>query len=199
MPFGPGHDPSSGWEAAAPWFIQHAAGSTIGVASIRRWSERLGPGATILELGCGPGGPRSDALRAPGRRFHALDASPTLLAAYQRRYPDAVVTLGAAQHATLDGGPFDGIVAWGLLFLLSPEDQALLLERAAGVLSAHGRLLFTAPAEACTWADATTGRPSCSLGRAGYEAILARCGLRVAGTELDEGENHYYDVTHTTP
>jgi hypothetical protein len=50
------------------------------------------------------------------------------------------------------------------------------------------------PAQACTWNDLTTGRPSRSLGAAAYRAILAEAGLVLLAEYDDEGDNHYYDA-----
>jgi hypothetical protein len=83
-------------------------------------------------------------------------------------------------------------VAWGLLFLLSSDTQKLLIQRVARVLKPSGKFLFTAPSQPCTWPDAMTGRQSISLGFTAYEEILRAEGLTLMGTEMDEGDNHYY-------
>jgi SAM-dependent methyltransferase len=88
---------------------------------------------------------------------------------------------------------FDGVLAWGLMFLLSPEDQRHLLERIAGILVPGGRLLFTSPAEPIVWNDAMTGSESRSLGAAEYRRHMSAFGLSVASAYDDEGQNHYFD------
>src|SRR5438876_1199128 len=56
------------------------------------------------------------------------------------------------------GREFDGVIAWGLLFLLQPAVQAQLIGQVAHALVRGGRFVFTAPRDACVWNDAMTGR-----------------------------------------
>jgi hypothetical protein len=79
------------------------------------------------------------------------------------------------------------------MFLLSAEDQKRVLHKAANALNPKGRLLFTAPWQACEWDDMLTGRRSRSLGRQVYVQELAEQGLSLAAEYVDEGENHYFD------
>ena len=60
------------------------------------------------------------------------------------------------------------------------------------MLSPGGQLLFTSPAQRCTWRDITTGQPSVSLGADEYGALLSEAGLTVTSNYVDEGENYYY-------
>jgi hypothetical protein len=86
------------------------------------------------------------------------------------------------------------VLAWGLLFLLTPVAQARAIEKVAGALNPGGRFLFTAPKEPLEWLDAMTGRPSHSLGAQTYERLLRDAGLTWVAEAQDEGENHYYFV-----
>ena len=102
------------------------------------------------------------------------------------------IECAAVEHATLLDHTFDGVVAWGLLFLLAPDVQRRLIPRLAGALEPGGRLLFTAPAQACEWADVLTGRTSVSLGADAYRRLVEDAGLELTGEADDEGDNHYY-------
>ena len=62
------------------------------------------------------------------------------------------------------------------------------------MLTPGGQLLFTSPAQRCTWRDITTGRPSISLGADEYGVVLTEAGLTLTGNYLDEGENYYYSA-----
>jgi SAM-dependent methyltransferase len=123
-----------------------------------------------------------------------VDASPTLAAAFARRFPQAQVACEPAEESSLFGMTFDGIVAIGLLFLLAPDVQLVVIDRVAAALRPGGRFLFTAPAHACTWSDLLTGRPSVSLGADAYRRALADAGLNLVAEHVDEGENHYYEA-----
>jgi chemotaxis methyl-accepting protein methylase len=103
------------------------------------------------------------------------------------------------EHNTVEASEFfdrtfDGVLAWGLLFLLTPAAQALVIEKVAGALDPGGRFLFTSPKEPLEWLDAMTGRPSQSLGAHVYERLLRDAGLAWVAEAQDEGENHYYFV-----
>jgi SAM-dependent methyltransferase len=187
-------DPSNGWEALAPQFIATRELTSVGVARIHAWARLLPAGAAVLDLGCGPGGPRSEVLVNHGFALYAIDASPTLAEAYRAKFPNARVVSEAVERSGLFGRTFDGVLAWGLLFLLPVEKQLRAIQRIAEALTPGGRLLFTAPAQVCEWADLSTGRPSVSLGRDRYRSAMAGAGLVLAGEYEDEGENHYYDA-----
>jgi SAM-dependent methyltransferase len=187
-------DPSNGWEAAAASFIAHSRPSSIGVERIRTWAGSLPPGAVILDLGCGPGTPRSEVLASRGFALHAIDASPTLASTYQARFRNARVICEPVEDSSFFDETFDGVLAWGLIFLLPARAQRELVRRVAGVLRAGGRFLFTAPEQAGTWDDLSTGRQSLSLGADAYRTIIEGAGLILVAEYDDEGENHYYDA-----
>jgi hypothetical protein len=114
--------------------------------------------------------------------------------AYQQRFPAALVACEAVENSPFFGRRFDGALAWGLLFLLSPDTQRMTIPRIAAALRPGARFLFTAPAQLCSWADISTGRPSHSLGAAEYGAVLADSHLSLVAQYEDEGQNHYYDA-----
>src|SRR5437764_5889971 len=86
------------------------------------------------------------------------------------------------------------ILASGLIFLLSPDDQRHLIQRIDDILVPGGRLLFTSCAEPLVWNDAMTGLESRSLGAEEYRRQLSAAGLSVKSEYEDEGENHYFDA-----
>jgi hypothetical protein len=72
------------------------------------------------------------------------------------------------------------------------ERNGQLIAKVAAFLPSGGRLLFTAPSEACCWFDAMTGQTSISLGLDEYRNAIEARGTSLIGTQRDEGENHYY-------
>src|SRR5438270_165234 len=70
--------------------------------------------------------------------------------------------------------------------------QRRLIAKVAAVLPSGSRLLFTAPSQSCSWADAMTGRTSISLGLDAYRNALEAKGMSLTGTHRDGGDNHYY-------
>ncbi len=168
----------------------------VGVNAVRKWARSLPWGAAVIDLGCGPGFPITEALVTEGLNVFAVDAAPSFVEAFRRNLPNTPVVCEAVQDSTFFDRSFDGVLAWGLIFLLSPEDQRHLIRRIADILVPGGRLLFTSCAgtEPLVWNDAMTGLESRSLGAEEYRRQLAAVGLSVTGEYDDEGQNHYYDV-----
>jgi len=190
-------DRSNGYEGIALEFLaRRGSGRStgIGVNEVRKWARTLPPGGAVIDLGCGPGFPITEVLVAERLSTFGVDAAPSFVQAFRRNLPNTPVVCEAVQDSRFFDRTFDGVLAWGLMFLLSPEDQRRLIERLAGVLAPGGRLLFTSPAEPIVWNDAMTGLESRSLGAAEYRRHMSAVGLSVASEYEDEGENHYFDA-----
>lgn len=190
-------DPSNGYEAIAATFIAGRGSPktraiAVGVPIVRSWAATLPPGGAVLDLGCGPGDPITHVLIDAGLSPYGVDASPTMVAAFRERFPDVPVECNSVENSNFFGRTFDGVIAWGLIFLLEPEVQADLIRKVANVLVPGGRFAFTAPRLACTWNDAMTGLPSVSLAPEDYRLLIETAGLRVVDEPEDEGDNHYY-------
>lgn len=193
-------DGSNGYDGIASFYIagrgtRPAIGDAIGAATVRAWAQAFLPGATVLDLGSGPGEPSTRILREAGLATCAVDASPAMVAAFRERFPGVPI-----DQNTVEASEFFGrTLAWGLLFLLAPAAQARVIEKVAGALNPGGRFLFTAPREPVEWLDAMTGRQSHSLGAHTYRRMLRDAGLTLVAESRDEGENHYYFVEKRQP
>mgnify|MGYP001170042024 CR=1 FL=1 len=189
-------DKSNGYEEIAATFIS-ARGTLhdVGTSSVRRWASMLPTAATVLDLGCGTGVPVTRTLMEEGITVYGIDASPTLVNAFRKNFPHAPIACEAAEDSTFFNRKFDGIIAWGLMFLLGEEPQELVIRKAAKALKSGGEFLFTAPYQQAEWRDLMTGRLSKSLGSQRYRELLSAAGLFVAEEFQDEGENHYYRAT----
>jgi cyclopropane fatty-acyl-phospholipid synthase-like methyltransferase len=166
----------------------------IGVETVRRWARSLPQGSVVLDLGCGHGLPLSMALFDEGCVVYGVDASPSMVAAFRDRLPHAHVICEPVEDSRFFGRRFDGALAWGLLFLMTEDSQQRLIRKVALALNPGGRLLFTSPAQACTWVDVLTGRESQSLGAETYRALLSEAGLTIVGEYTDEADNDYYEA-----
>jgi cyclopropane fatty-acyl-phospholipid synthase-like methyltransferase len=161
---------------------------------VRNWARTLPPGAAVIDLGCGSGLPITEVLVDERLNVYAVDAAPSFVQAFQRNFPNTPVACEAVEDSTFFERTFDGVVAWGLIFLLSPEEQRRLLQRIADILAPRGRFLFTSCAEALVWNDAMTGLESRSIGAEEYRRQCSAVGLAVASEYNDEGQNHYFDT-----
>jgi SAM-dependent methyltransferase len=189
-------DKSNGYEEIASIFIPGRGRnrSGVGASVVAEWSELLPAGATILDLGCGTGIPISLTLIARGCNVYGVDASLSMTAEFQSNFPNVPVQCAAVEDSDFFGRTFDGVVAWGLFFLLSAEVQLKLIEKVAAILPSGGRLLFTAPSQPCSWLDAMTERTSISLGHDAYRVAPDAVGITLVGTYVDESQNYHYSA-----
>jgi len=197
-------DGSNGYEEIAGIYVARRGtrplvGDSIGAAVVKAWADAFPPGATVLDLGSGPGEPSTRILQEAGLTTYAVDASPTMVAAFRERFPDVPIEQNTVEASEFFNRTFDGVLAWGLLFLLRPVAQALVIKKVAGALNPGGRFLFTATKESVEWLDGMTGRQSQSLGAQTYEQLLRDAGLTWVAEAQDEGENHYYFVERRQP
>ncbi|MGZ5201546.1 MAG: class I SAM-dependent methyltransferase [Telluria sp.] len=183
---------SNGWESIAAEFV--AARSDVGSDIVRKWAAHLRVGGDVLDIGCGSGVPISSTLKEEGLQVFGIDASPTLVSMFRRRIEGANAACETVQESSFFGRTFDGVVAVGLMFLLSEDDQRKLIGKVGKALNPGGRFLFSAPRQHCMWNDLQTGQPSLSLGKEEYERLLAGAGMQLLDTCVDEGGNHYFDA-----
>lgn len=187
-------DHSNGYEAVSGDFMSIRSRSSTGVATVHEWAKSLPPGGSVLDVGCGHGIPISKALIDEGFTVYGIDASPSMIGALRSRFPNTPVECSAIEDSRLFGRRFDGVIAWGLMFLLAPDVQATLIQKVALALKPGGKFLFTAPHQVCEWLDNLTGQKSVALGSDTYRKIVESEGLALVGEAEDEGQNHYYFV-----
>lgn len=193
-------DGSNGYEGIAAEFLTRRGNARtrsqgIGVRAVREWARSLPRGATVIDLGSGPGFPITDVLVTEGLNVYAIDASPSFVAAFRRNLPGMPVACEAVEDSTFFNRTFDGVLAWGLMFLLPAEEQRRLIQRIGDILVPNGRLLFTSPDEPLVWNDAMTGLESRSLGAAEYRKLLSTSGLSIIRDYYDD--DYYFDAVKT--
>jgi cyclopropane fatty-acyl-phospholipid synthase-like methyltransferase len=190
-------DRSNGYEKIAKIFIRGRGKAIhgIGASSVRAWVRGLPKQSTLLDLGCGTGIPISKVLMDEAMIVYGVDASPTMVKTFRKNFPNIPVACEAAEESSFFNRQFDGIVAWGLMFLLPVETQERLIQKAAQALHPGGRLLFTATRKEHTWKDAMTDQRSISLGAARYRELIVASGLLPVEEFEDEGENYYFHAT----
>lgn len=86
------------------------------------------------DIGCGHGVPITEALIEDGFEVLGVDASPTLVAAFRERFPGVHVECNGIEDSAFFGRNFEGVVAWGMLFLPGAEGQRALIGRMEEVL-----------------------------------------------------------------
>jgi 2-polyprenyl-3-methyl-5-hydroxy-6-metoxy-1,4-benzoquinol methylase len=183
-------DKSNGYEDLAEVFMR-MRNTRIGPSTVLEWSQTLAPRGSILELGCG-NGVISQVLIEAGFSLYGIDASPKMVRAFREQFPNAQAECAAVEDSNFFDRTFDGIVAWGLMYLLQEDVQKLVIAKAAKALKPRGQLLFTSPRDAVTWQDSITGLELRSLGTKTYRELLEVQGLLLNENRSDEGDNYYY-------
>ncbi len=135
-----------------------ARNMSVGPATVKEWSRSVARGGTVLDLGCGFGLPISQGLAEEGLHIYGVDASEKMIRAFGERFPSAHAEHAAAEDSSFFDRQFDGVVAWGLVFLLPEDLQRSVIGKAARTLVPGGRLLFTSPEKRVHWNDSITGR-----------------------------------------
>jgi SAM-dependent methyltransferase len=180
-------DVIAAYEANAAAFDALRGRSLFELDWLRRFAMLATPCGRVLDLGCGAGAPIAEWLIANGFQLTGLDASPTLLAIAQARFPQAEWRLGDLRELP-STGQFDGIIAWHSLFHLTPSAQRAAWPGIIRRLNVGGVFLTTTGARACE----TTGAVGdarvyhASLDPAEYRAILAAHGMRVIAHVLED-------------
>lgn len=197
-------DQSNGYESVAAEFLAgrgRAPSTAVGTSEVRDWARTLPPGAAVIDLGCGTGFPITKVLVDERLTVYGVDASPSLVAAFRHNLPEVPVACESVVESSFFNRMFDGVVAWGLIFLLQPDEQRQLIQSVAKILVPGGRLLFTSSrgTEPLVWNDGMTGLESRSLGAAEYRKLLSEVSITVTREYEDVGENHYYDSVKGTP
>jgi SAM-dependent methyltransferase len=193
------NDPSNGYERVSAEFLAgrgRAPSTAVGTGAVRDWARTLPSGAAVMDLGCGTGLPITKVLVSEGLNVYGVDAAPSLVEAFRNNFPEIPVACESVQDSSFFNRKFDAVIAWGLMFLLLPEDQRLLIQKVADVLVPGGRFLFISSegTEPLVWNDAMTGLESRSLGAAEYRRLLAKGGLSVTREYEDESGGHYFDA-----
>jgi cyclopropane fatty-acyl-phospholipid synthase-like methyltransferase len=182
---------SNGYEEIALEFL-NVRSKFIGVAQVLLWSKSLPESAEILDLGCGSGIPISKTLIDRNFKLYGIDASETLSEQFRINFPNNDILCETIEVSDFYNKEFQGIIAWGLVFLLSPQKQTELFQKVAKHLQIQGKFLFTAPFQNVSWKDLMTNRISQSLGTEKYRELLLKNGIEVVNEYDDEVGNHYY-------
>lgn len=121
--------------------------------------EKLEPGATLLDLGCGTGTPVAAAILAQGHRVLGVDQAAAMLAHARREFPKQR-WIEARLETYACAEPYQGALLWDSLFHLERRWHATLLARVIAGLPQGGRLMLTAGGSAAdTFVDTMFDQP----------------------------------------
>jgi SAM-dependent methyltransferase len=145
-----------------------------------RFIDRLGKGAKVLDLGCGPGRPVAQHMVQHGLRVTGVDSSPTMISFCRDRLPDQEWIVADMRQLALDQR-FDGILAWDSFFHLNHDDQRGMFRVFEDHAAVGAVLMFNTGSQHGEGVGEYKGDPlyHASLSPDEYEALAARFGFRV--------------------
>jgi ubiquinone/menaquinone biosynthesis C-methylase UbiE len=166
----------------------HKSGQIIAT----QWTiDRLGPGARVLDLGCGTGVPTAGMLAESGMEVIGVDVSTEMLALARRNVPTGRFV--AMDVMELDGtlGRFDAVCAFFCLLMLRRSDIPQVLRRVRSVLRPGGLVAIGmvegdfdyAPLSFLGQQLSVTAYPQADL-----EAAIRAEGLHVLEVDVEEFE-----------
>lgn len=156
-------------------------GDTLVEASwLDRFCALLPAGATVLDIGCGSGLPIARQLIRRGFDITGVDATPTMLAQFQRNLPGIAAQLADMRYLAL-GQRFAGLLAWDSFFHLSPDDQRDTIPRFQAHAAPGAVLMFTSGDAEGEAIGELEGAPLYhgSLDPEEYHSLLAAAGFTV--------------------
>ena len=166
----------------------------VGVSEIAEFAASLAAGSRVLDLGCGDGIPVSQMLVRRGFAICGIDSSANMIEKFRSHFPGAPAQCARIQDSDFFQTSFHAVIAWGVLFHLTPADQEAVIAKVAKSLEAGGRFLFTSGAEEGVVESAMHGVTFryISLGSSNYTRLLHTNGMRLVSEHFDEWDNYSY-------
>jgi ubiquinone/menaquinone biosynthesis C-methylase UbiE len=120
---------------------------------LQEFTNRLKPGANILDLGCGTGLPIARFFINEGLRVTGIDGSSKMLEYARKNVPEASFKQMDMRNLAIDK-KFEAVIAWHSSFHLPIEDQRNLFGKISDWLLPGGLLLFTSgPDQGEVWGN----------------------------------------------
>lgn len=110
-------------------------------AMLAAFAELVGPGRSVLDIGCGPGRLTAH-LVSLGLDCRGIDLSATMVALARAAWPEHRFDVGSMTELAADDGSSDGILCWYSLIHVPPEARAGVLAEFRRVLRPGGHALF---------------------------------------------------------
>lgn len=149
-------------DVLAPFYAERLAGhiDTMPVeqALLGLFAQLAGPGAEVLDVGCGTGR-LTPFLTAHGLRVQGVDLSEEMVRTARRDHPGAVFEVGDVRSLPHADGSLGGALGWYSLMYLPPEERATAYAELARVLRPGAPLAVAFKA-----GDGTHRRADSSLG-----------------------------------
>mgnify|MGYP001167113195 CR=1 FL=1 len=162
--------------------------------SLRWLSERLPPGARVLDVGSGTGRPTAAALARQGHRVLGVDVSPVMVEIASGQVPEAEFECADIRTMPLEDGSFDAVCVYFSLLQMSRTEQAALVKRLARALRPGGLLaLGTVPLDVENFDGVFMGQPVRVTSFAAQEVVAV---VRAADLTVESQESVMFTPAH---
>ena len=121
---------------------EYARQRRAAAAELNLISERLEPGSSILDVGCGAGVPISRQL-ADKFKVTGVDISSSMIGMARKNVPSATFIRADVMETGFPAAGFDAIVSYYAIFHIPRQDHRALFRRFARWIRPGGLLLFT--------------------------------------------------------
>lgn len=171
---------------------------SIGVRETLDAVASLPRGSRILDLGCGNGCPITDALVTAGHCVVGLDSSHGMLERFRVNMPTTPAVRADSRACPFADAVFDAAVSWGMLFHLTPADQATAFAAVSRVLKPGAPFLFTAaeisdiPADDPGITGTMNGVTFRYYAVRDYRTLIAEHGFELESVYDDPGVSTYF-------
>ena len=187
------------YDKVAGRFLGNTRVRAVVLPWLGRFAEHLGTGATVLDVGAGPGCDSAE-LRRLGLRAISLDLSLGMLAAGLPEFPGPRVQADA-RHLPFRDGSVAGVWANASLLHLSPEEAAAALREARRVVCGFGLLHISVKAGAgAAWESERYGEARWFQywSEADLDALLTAAGFTVIASWSNSTPRADWLVRHAT-
>ena len=188
------------YDTVAGQFLENTRDRSVVSLWLGRFVERLTAGATVLDIGAGPGCDSAE-LRRRGFRAISVDLSLGMLRAGLSEFPGPRVQADARQLPVRNGS-VAGVWASASLLHLSPDEAAAAVREARRVLCASGLLHISVKSgNGAEWESERYGEPRWFQywSAAELDALLASAGFNLIASWSTSSRRADWLVRHATP
>jgi SAM-dependent methyltransferase len=142
---------------------EHLMGTQLDARPVERsvlalFAELVGPGATVLDAGCGPGRVTAH-LAALGLDARGIDLSPVMVGIARAAFPALAFEVGSLTALDVPDDALDGLLIWYSLIHIDAAARPAVLAECSRVLKPGGYVLVAFQVgDETTWIGAPDGR-----------------------------------------
>lgn len=188
------------YDKVADRFLENTRDRSVTAPWLERFAERLDAGATVLDLGAGPGCDSAE-LGHLGLRAISLDLSLGMLRAGRAEFPGPRVQADACQLPLRDS-TVSGVWANASLLHLAPQEAAAALREARRVLRPSGLLHISVKAgSGDEWETERYGEPRWFQywSAADLDTLLTTAGFSIIASWSNSTPRADWLVRHAAP